>query len=381
MGQTVKPLVDARLRYEHVEQDGLSREADALTMRVRAGIEVKRGSVTALAEGQGTLAMVGDYYDGLSGSATRPLVADPQNVALYRAQLQYRSPAATLTAGRQRIALDDERFVGNIAFRQNAQTFDAVRAELTPTRTVRIDASYAWSVQTIWGIDGVGARQRAIGGDNVFLNAAWTSPVGTLSGFAYLVDQDEAAVQGFRLSSESYGVRLAGAQPIGRAKVAYKLSHARQSDWHRNPNEYAARYWLADVAADFGGARLGAGYEVLGADDGRALTSFQTPLGTNFKFQGWADKFLTTPPDGVRDLYASVGHGWKAIGRVQGASLQAVYHRFTSDRLVRRYGDELDLLAQGKLGRTTASLRYATYRARSFATDTCKLWLQLDWTI
>ena len=34
----------------------------------------------------------------------------------------------------------------------------------------------------------------------------------------------------------------------------------------------------------------------MGASDGMALTSFQTPLATGFKFQGWADKFLATPP-------------------------------------------------------------------------------------
>ena len=47
--------------------------------------------------------------------------------------------------------------------------------------------------------------------------------------------------------------------------------------------------------------------------DGVALTSFQTPLATGFKFQGWADKFLTTPPNGVRDLYAGAGYGWKKV--------------------------------------------------------------------
>jgi hypothetical protein len=62
-------------------------------------------------------------------------------------------------------------------------------------------------------------------------------------------------------------------------------------------------------------------------------------------------------------------------------SLQGVYHRFESDRLVRHYGNEVDLLASAKLGRTTATLRYADYDADLFAVDTRKLWLQLDWAI
>lgn len=88
-----------------------------------------------------------------------------------------------------------------------------------------------------------------------------------------------------------------------------------------------------------------------------------------------------TPADGVRDAYASAGYGWKAVGPFRGVALQAVYHRFHSDRLVRHCGNEIDLLASARIGRTTASIRYAGYDADRFATDTRKFWLQLDWTI
>lgn len=377
----LKPLGEARLRFESVDQDGLAAEADALTLRVRAGVEAKAGRWSALVEGQGNLAIVDDYFDGLRGAATRPLVADPENIALARAQLRYASPTFAVTAGRQRIALDDERFVGAVPFRQNGQSFDAVRAEITPAKGIKADLTYAWSVRTIWGIDGAGARQQAISGDNLFGNLSLQTPVGKAVAFAYLVDQDEAAMQGFRMSSQSYGVRLDGSQRLGKAKVAYQLSYARQSDWHRNPDDYSADYWLADVAIDLGGPRVGAGYEILGADKGTALNSFQTPLATGFKFQGWADKFLVTPPDGVRDLYASAGWGWKAVGPLKAVTLQAAYHDYRSDRASRSYGDEIDLLASAKLGKLTASARYAHYDADNFATDTDKFWLQLDWML
>ena len=183
------------------------------------------------------------------------------------------------------------------------------------------------------------------------------------------------------MSSQSYGLRLDGSQPLGKAKIAWQLSYARQSDWHRNPNSYSADNYLADVGIDFGGPRVGVGYEILGADKGTALTSFQTPLATGFKYQGWADKFLTTPPDGVRDLYASAGWGWKAVGPLKAVTLQAVYHDYRSDRASRSYGDEIDLLASAKLGKFTASARYAHYDADTFATDTDKFWLQLDWML
>ena len=374
------PLIDARTRYEHVDQDGLTRDADALTVRVRGGVEATSGAWTALVEGQGTLAAVDRYYDGVAGSAARPLVADPENVALYRAQLRYGTKAFALTAGRQRIVLDDERFVGNVAFRANAQTFDAVRAEVTALPRLKLDVTYAWGVRTIWGINGTGARQQAIGGDNLFANLSYATPFGTLVGFAYLVDQDEAAVQGYRLSSQTYGARLAGSRPLSpTARLSYQLSYARQGDWHRNPNRYGADYYLADATLAVRGWSLNAGYEVLGADRGAALTSFQTPLGTNFKFQGWADKFLTTPPDGVRDLYAGGSHGWKKVLGADAITLTGTWHRFRSDRNGQHYGQEVDFLASAKVRRTTVSVRYAHYDADAFATDTDKMWVQLDW--
>ena len=376
----MKPLVDARVRYEHVDEDGQPRDADALTIRLRTGVEATRGPFSALVEAQGTLAAIDRYYDGVTGLANRPLIADPQNIALYRAQLRYQTDAFAVTAGRQRIALDDERFVGSAAIRDNGQTFDAVRAEITPLRNLTLDVTYAWSVRTIWGINGTGARPTHVDGSNVFANLCYATPVGTLTGFAYLVDQDEAAVQGYRLSSQTYGARLAGSRPLSTAaQLAWQLSYARQSDWHRNPNRYDANYYLADATLTVSGWSLNAGYEVLGADRGEPLTSFQTPLGSNFKFQGWADKFLTTPPNGIRDLYFGGGYGMKDVLGADAITLGGTWHRFRSDRLSQHYGTEIDLLASVKVRRATVSLRHARYRADTFATDTDKTWVQLDW--
>lgn len=379
----LKPVAEARLRYEYADQEGLATEkSDALTIRARAGLVATSGTLSATVIGQGNLAVIDKYYDGLNGVATRPIVADPENIALYIAQLQYKTKMVTLTGGRQRIALDDERFVGNVAFRNNGQTFDAMRMELTPAKGLKLDVSYAWSVRTIWGFQGKGARQQAVSGDNIFANLSYVTPVGTLTGFAYLVDQDEAAVQAFRLSSQTYGLRLAGAQPLSKAaKLSYQLSYARQADHHANPNNYSADYWLADATLDVKGWKLNAGYEVLGASSGAAFTSFQTPLGTNFKFQGWADKFLTTPANGIRDLYVGGGYGWKQLGPLSAVALQVAWHRFDSDRLDQHYGDEIDLIASAKVRKTALSIRYAHYDARAMATDTDKIWLQADWAI
>lgn len=379
---TVKPLAEARIRWEHVDQDGLALPADAVTFRLRGGATASVERWTALVEGQANVALVGDYYDGIHGAAVRPLVADPENIALYRAQLQYKGKDATLTVGRQRIAIDDERFVGSAPIRQNAQTFDAARVEWSPAKGLKADLIYAWALRTVWGTDGTGPRPRAIGGDNVFANLSYVTPIGTVSAFAYLVDQDDSRVQGFRLSSQSYGMRFAGSRPLGgKAKINYAASFAEQSEYHRNPNDYTARYYILDGSVEASGLRAGAAYEVLGASNGAALTSFQTPAGTAFRFHGWAGKFSPNPPDGLRDLFGTLAYTIPKAGQLSAITFQAQYHRFESDRLMRHYGDELDLLASAKLGKYTLAVRYADYRADLFATDTKKLLLQLDWAL
>jgi len=302
-----KPLVDARLRFETVDQDPFSRDADALTLRVRAGGEASTRSWSVLVEGEGTLALVEKYNSGVNLKTQYPIVSDPETIELNRAQVQFRGlPKTVVTLGRQRITLDDQRFVGAVGWRQNEQTFDAVRLENSSIKDLKIDLTYSWSDRTIWGIDGFGMNQQAISGDNVFANVGYKTTFGTLSGFAYLVDQDEVEVAGFRRSSQSYGLRFAGSTPLSKlVKLSYSASYAVQSDYHRNPNHYSADYYLIEAGLAYKAFSLGAGYEVLGADEGVAFTSFQTPLATLHKFQGWADKFLTTPPNGIQDFYAA----------------------------------------------------------------------------
>jgi hypothetical protein len=380
-GISVKPLLDTRLRWENVDQDGVAKDANAATLRARIGAEFSSGDWRLLAEGESTAPIIEHYFSGLNGKTQYPLVGDPANFELNRFQLQYKGiKKTTVTVGRQRINIEDQRFVGAAAWRQNEQTFDAARIEYGDPKGLQFDLSYAWSDRTIWGIDGKGARQQAISGDNIFATASYPTPIGKLTGFAFLVDQDETSVQGFRLSSQTYGARFAGSRPLSKkAKLTYALSYARQSDYHRNPNDFHADYALAELGAEIYAWKVGVGYELLGAANGVALTSFQTPLATLHKFQGWADKFLTTPPNGIQDYYAQAGYGWKKKLGLDAISTQVVYHRFDSDRLSLHYGNEWDALLSAKKGKWTATAKFADYEAEQFATDTRKLWLQLEY--
>jgi hypothetical protein len=204
--------------------------------------------------------------------------------------------------------------------------------------------------------------------------------LGTLTGFAYIVDLADPRAQSFRLSSQTYGVRLTGTKQLKPGfGLAYLASYARQFDHAQNPNDYAADFWALESTAVMEKWRLGGGFEVLGADQGVPFGSFQTPFSSGVKFLGLAGRFLPTPPDGVRDYYGSANYKAGTIGPLGDVNLKAVLHHFTSDRAVRVYGNELDLLASGKLGPTLLTLRYADYRESGFSADAQRFMLQLEW--
>jgi hypothetical protein len=379
-----KPLLDARLRFELVDQEPIVEEANALTLRARVGGELSNKVWSFLVEGEGTLAIVEDYNSGVNGKTLFPIVADPENIELNRAQVQFRGiPKTVVTVGRQRINLDDQRFVGAAGWRQNEQTFDAVRVENTSIANLKVDLTYAWSDRTIYGIDGFGTNQQSIYGDNVFANIGYKTKYGTLTGFAYLVDQDEAAVFAFRRSSQTYGGRFAGGYPLSKSvKLNYTASYAHQTDYHHNPNDYSADYFLGELGVAVKGFTATGGYELLGADGGTALTSFQTPLATLHKFQGWADKFLTTPPNGVQDAYGSLGYTFTKVGPFASIAGLVAYHDFRSDILDQHYGDEWNLQLSAKIDKFTLLLKYADYDAKPFAgnptADTRKFWASVE---
>jgi len=374
---TFKPLFDTRLRFESVDQGTL--DAEALTLRIRAGAEAKIGDFSLLAEGEGTVAPIDDYNAfpfPLPGNRQwRPqyaVIADPENLELNRLQLQYKSKPLIATLGRQRINLDDQRWVGSVGWRQNEQTFDAVRGE-AKLGPVAIDLTYAIAQRTIFG-EYAGPRTRL---DGHFVFAGIGSKLGPVDGklFAYLLDYDETFF--LANSSQSYGGFLAASLPIGpKFKLALRASYARQSDYASNPFDYAADYWSFDAGTTLAGFNLAGGWEKLGSDNGRAV---QTPVATLHKFNGWADLFLTTPPNGLEDAWLTVGRKFDGVKLLPGLNANLTFHQFDSAVGDLEYGTEWDASLGFKLGKVGVLLKYADYDARDFGLDTRKFWLQAEW--
>lgn len=369
-----KPILDLRLRYEGVDQDGFADNADALTYRLRAGLQTGEFLGTSfLVEFDHIGDIVDDFNSTTNGKTMYPVVPDPEATELNRLQLTNKSfPDTAITLGRQRVILDDSRFVGNVGWRQNEQTFDGLRVQNDSIGKLKLDFTYLNQVNRIFGDESAMGRWE---GDVWLANASYPTPFGSLTGFGYLLDIDDA---GGTMSSETYGVRLAGARELGEGKLSYAASYANQKDYGSSPFDYSADYYLIEGDYSFGAVSLGAGYEVLGGDDQRG---FQTPLATLHKFQGWADKFLVTPVGGVEDIYAKAGYKVGDVGPLSGVSIAAIYHDFSADEGGSDYGSELDLSASGTWDKVKLTLKFADYQSDGFASDTQKIWLQLDFAL
>lgn len=243
---TVTPTVDARLRYELVDQDNALSSANAVTLRVRPGLLLAIDkTLSVLVEGEGTLDIANGYNSTVNGKTTYSTVPDPKNLEVNRAQVQYKSKLFTITAGRQRINLDDQRFVGAAAWRQNEQTFDAARVE-TKLGPVALDATYSWSDRTVFGVD-AGPRT-AYNGNFFFLGAGGAVGKVNVKAFAYLLDYSTTEPVAAN-STQTYGVRASGAFKLSpKITLNAAASYANQSDYTGNPVDYSWTISRASLA-------------------------------------------------------------------------------------------------------------------------------------
>ena len=131
-GVTIDPILDMRFRVETADQETFAEDATSMTVRTRAGAELKWAEkFSFLVEGEGTFQIDDDYNDTIpdNGVEPFPVIADPETFELNRVQVGYKGKNGSVTIGRQRIIHEDARFVGNVVWRQNEQTYDAIRGQ------------------------------------------------------------------------------------------------------------------------------------------------------------------------------------------------------------------------------------------------------------
>jgi len=357
--------LNLRYRYEYVDQDGKPKDANASTLRSRLTLKSgKVGGFMGLVEVDNVSYIGNDNFNNTeNGKTNYPAVADPNYTEVNQAFISYAFDEKNkATVGRQRINHSGQRFLGGVGWRQNEQTFDAASVSLSPLDKLTIDYSYIWDVNRIFGPEGADADFE---GDSHALIATYKIADGhTISGFSYLLDFDEAPA----LSSSTYGLEYKGGFNVSDGvSLGVNLSYAEQSDYNDSALDYDAGYYLAEFALKTKPVTVALGHEVLESDNG---VGFKTPLATLHKFQGFADKFLVTPADGIKDTYLKIST------KVAGVKLIAFYHDFEAETGGMDYGSEFDFIAAYKFGKNYSVLfKYAAYEADDFSTDTDKAWL------
>jgi hypothetical protein len=369
-------LLEVRARFEGVDQDQtavLRKQAEAFTVRTRLGWETAAWhGLKGLVEFEDVRQVGPEHYAvNVPGAATPPLngadkaryplVNDPDVTELNRLQVSWTpNTMLSVVAGRQRILIDDQRFVGNVGWRQDEQTFDALRSDLA---IGRFKATYAY----VTHVNRVLGELRDWDSDSHLVNATW-SPAEALrlQGFVYDLDFGNSPAN----ASLTKGAKLSGKTWVGLYQVAYNATWARQGERRGNTAPYDLDYVGADVAGTFDIYTAKLSWESL---EGNGTRGFTTPLATTHAFQGWSDAFVQPLGankgfvDGLEDLNVSfnVKPRFKATWFFN-ADLLVRYHDFTNQRTGAALGREWNAQLQAAVTpKLTATIKYADFKRES----------------
>ncbi|MBW2942309.1 alginate export family protein [Zhongshania aquimaris] len=374
--------LNLRMRYESVTEDTSAGDNTGSAVTLRSRLNFKTDGYQGFygfVEMDDVSNFTGSANDSVNGKTAEPLIADPVGTEVNQVFLGYKNWDTEFKYGRQRLTLDNHRFVGHVAWRQNEQTYDGFTIANSSVDKLKLNYAHISNVNRIFGESSpVGDTKM----DTHLFNANYTFAAGSLTGYAYLLESDDNFAGFKRMDTDTYGVRWQGKTGI----VAYNLEYASQDSAGDNPADYSADYMLAEANISVAPLVIGVGYETLSADD---EGFFITPLATLFKFQGWTDNFLNKGlgniSEGINDAYLTVS------GVAYGMSWQIAYHDFSSDQDNASgdsdLGSEFGGFIAKSWGAYSAELRYANYSAGDSTpfngggltlVDTQKLWLTFN---
>jgi len=374
-----RSLVDIRLRFEDIDQADKPKEASATTIRARLGYQTAElKGFTALVEFDAVGHIGPEHFNNtLNGLVDYPTIADPDLFALNRLQLSYRfrllnaadaMPDVQFIIGRQRIFFGDGRFIGNAEWRQHEQTFDALTIADTSFHATTLTYSYVARVNRVFGPD---SPMGTFDSNSHLFNAVYGGllPLLKLEGYAYLLDLHEAPT----LSRTSIGLRAESAFDLGSGFGAtLNGAYAHQTEYAHNPLHIDLSYYLAEAQLTYAGFTGVAAYDVF---EGDGVTGFQMTLANLHPFEGWAEVFISKPPEGLKDVYFRGGYGLPVRPYLERISALVAYHDFHAEHISAYYGSEWDAQLEGQIdNRLVVDLSYAGYHGAGPFPDKRVLW-------
>ncbi|WJG11116.1 alginate export family protein [Aliiglaciecola sp. LCG003] len=239
------------------------------------------------------------------------VVSDPDFTALDQAFIRYANEKLDIKLGRQVITFENHRFLGHVGWQQVRQTFDGLTVNYAPVEQLAIKYAYLTKRRIF-------AQQTDLDAKDQVLNLSYSSSVGNLTAYSYLLEIKQQA----KNKLDTYSLRFSGQQAVEQITLLYAFEYASQHN-HTDISDYDAKYFFAETGLLFNGVTAKLAYEILGSDNGEF--GFQTPLATLHKFNGCSDQFLMTPSQGLKDIYLSLSMP------ILGGTAVVVYHDFSAD--------------------------------------------------
>ncbi len=242
----VAPLFGTEVRYEQYAADRLLGTQDAIQFRARPGLALSSGPWSINAISDAAIAVRRTESSATAGST--PI--RPEGVQLEELKLEYGGiPRTAISVGRQRLGMAGAAITGD---RDGQQTFDAARLRWNGISGLSADVAYAWSSSSRWAATD-SPLPVSVPGENLFARLNWTSGVGTLSGYAYQIDQRNTADSQFHLLNQVYGALFSGSRKLSDdVALAYSLGFVRQTGSLANAAGSAPTYWQIGNRFDLG---------------------------------------------------------------------------------------------------------------------------------
>jgi len=403
----IKVKGEIRPRYEYANVDkATSTSANAFTSRLHLTVTSGLLSVEGLSATVGVQSVNNFGYTNynLPGSNANTdsdglpydVINDPNVAMLSEASLDYTTGGTTLHAGRSQVNLDNQRFIGTVGWRQLERSYDTVYAANNSIEGLSLLGAY------VYGFAGVGGVTTTES-NSVLLNVKYkVADALVITAYDYMLNSPTKT--GPYAGNDTIGLSLTGKVDLG-AKITYRAEYAIQNDAtmdFRKTDATAdnfkadANYFNLDLAANFSGFIAGLNYEHFSGSESAGTTTFNPALGTNHKFNGWADIFFVGnagPDGGLNDANLRLGYKTKGFGK-----LLAVYHNFQADEdmaivgatgTTTNLGSEIDVVYANKIpgvNGLTGLVKYASYSAGGDETtfkntnqDKQVAWLQLDY--
>lgn len=370
-----KPMTNFRMRYESVDQDGFQpgnllgltgpannptrneelKEAHGVTLRSLIGWQTSPYKNFSFAA---QLIDVSKFEDNFNDSTNNTLIngvsnqprnieyakiVDPSYTGINQLYVDWTGIKNTkFRLGRQQLNLDNVRFIGDIGFRQVMQVFDGASVLNKSLPDTEVFLAHFERVRQIT------TKNREDGGLEVANVRYRISPTEFLVGYAYLDGFEDlglgrawfgnggatapatAAGKNGTINANAdqgnkvFGLRLDGTHPFNpNFRAHYTAEYAKQTDYNGGDSRIDAHYYKLGGGLGFDNFNMRIDQELLSSNNSKY--AFQTPFGTNHLFQGWVDKFLATPVEGIEDTFVT------ATYRYDDFTFFADYHLIKSD--------------------------------------------------